>query len=116
MKKFIIAILVIALLALGLYFITNSDPTPPIDIKHSGNEVAGYAVSNISYTFNTANPSNLTSVAFDLNNPAATAKVSLTTGGTLQDCTSQTPFTHWTCILTDTTVTNASSLRVVATQ
>jgi hypothetical protein len=109
-SKLFVVILVIVVLATSAYAFaaTNS-----VSANHA---ISGFAVSNIVYTFDTANSSNLTSVAFDLDNAAATVKVSLTTGGALQDCTSATPFTHWTCTLTGTTVTNASALRVVATQ
>jgi len=109
-SKLFVVMLVILVLATSAYAFAAINTAP------DSRAISGYAVSNISYAFDTANPSNLTTVAFDLDNPAATVKVSLTTGGTLQNCNSATPFTHWTCTLTDTTVTNASSLRVVATQ
>jgi hypothetical protein len=99
-----------------LVFATSAYAFATTNTASANRAISGFAVSKISYAFDTANPSNLTTVAFDLDNPASTVKVGLTTGGKLQDCTSATPFTHWTCTLTDTTVTNASSLRVVATQ
>ena len=90
--------------------------TVPASLAGEGSgAISGYAVSNIVYTFDTANPSNLTNVAFNLDAAAATAKVSLTAAGTLQACTNPSG-NSWTCALTGVTVTSASSLRVVASQ
>jgi hypothetical protein len=115
MLRFRFSKLFVVLLVI-LVLVTSAYAFAATNTSHASGAISGYAVSNISYAFDNANPSNLTTVAFDLDNPAATVKVSLTTGGTLQDCTSATPFTHWTCTLTGITVTGASSLRVVATQ
>jgi hypothetical protein len=109
MLRFRFSKLFVVLLVI-LVFVTSAYAFAATNTSHA------YDVSNIVYTFDTANPSNLTSVTFDLDNPAATVKVRLATGGILQNCTSATPFIHWSCTLTGTTVTGASSLRVVATQ
>jgi hypothetical protein len=113
-SKLFIVVLVVLVLATSAFAATNT--VPASRAGEGSGAISGYAVSNIVYTFDTANPSNLTSVAFDLDNPATTVKVSATAAGTLQNCTSATPFTHWTCTLTGTTVTSASTLRVVASQ
>jgi hypothetical protein len=111
-----IAMLVVLVLATSAYAFGSSSTVPTTRAGEGRGTIPGYTVSNIVYAFDNANPSNLTTVAFDLNNPAATVKVSATTAGTLQNCTSAAPFTHWTCTLTGVTVTSTSSLRVVATR
>jgi hypothetical protein len=109
-SKFFIVVIIMLVLTTSAYAFAATNTAS------ANHPISSYAVSNIVYTFDTSNPSNLATVAFDLDNPAATVKVSLTPGGNLQNCSSATPFTHWSCTLTGTTVTNASSLRVVATQ
>ena len=107
-SKLFIIVLVVLVLASS----TCAAPVTP-----APDPLVKYAVSNIVYAFDTANPSNLTSVAFDLDNPAANVKVILTASGTMQNCTSPTPFTHWTCPLTGVTVTTIRlNMRVVVSQ
>ena len=115
-SKLFIVVLVVLVLATSAYAFAATNTVPASRAGEGSGAISGYAVSNIVYTFDTANPSNLTTVAFDLDNPATTVKVSLAAAGTLQNCTSSTPFTHWTCNLTGVTVSGATSLRVVASQ
>ena len=112
-SKLFIVVLVVLVIATSAYAFAATNTVPTSRAGEGSGIISGYTVSNIVYTFDTANPSNLTTVTFDLDNPAATVKVSLTAAGTLQNCTSATPFTHWSCTLTGTTVTSATSLRVV---
>jgi hypothetical protein len=73
-----------------------------------------YTVSNIVYTFDTANPPNLIMITLDLDNPATDVKVGIgDTVYNLQACESAEPFTHWICALTGVTVAESSSLRIV---
>jgi hypothetical protein len=74
-----------------------------------------YVVSEVVYSFDTTNPSMITSVAFDLDRPAATVKVGIgDSAWNLQTCTSAEPFTHWSCPLSGVIVMSSmSSLRVV---
>jgi hypothetical protein len=69
-----------------------------------------YVVSEVVYSFDTTNPSMITSVAF-----AATVKVGIgDSAWNLQTCTSAEPFTHWSCPLSGVIVMSSmSSLRVV---
>jgi len=115
-SKLFLVVLVVLVLATSAYAFAATNTVPASRAGEGSGVISGYAVSNISYAFDTATPSNLTPVAFDLDNPATDVKVSLTAAGTLQNCTSAVPFTHWTCTLTGVTVTSASSLRVVVTE
>ena len=110
-RKLFVVVLVVLVFATAAYIFAYAN-TEPVRQGASG---TGFAVSNIIYAFDTASPANITTVAFDLDNPAATVKVSMT-GGTLQDCTSATPFTHWTCNLTGVNVADVTALRIVATK
>jgi hypothetical protein len=105
--KLFVVILVMTVLATSAYAFAVTNTT--VD------SISGSSVSNIVYTFDAVNPSSLTSIAFNIDSPASTVRVSLD-GGALQDCESAAPFTHWTCYLTGVTVDNASSLRVVTTR
>ena len=110
-KLFIVVFMVLVFATVAYAFAAaNKDPV------RQGDSVTSYAVFNIAYAFDTANPSNLTTVAFDLDNPASSVKVGLTDGDELQNCESATPFTHWTCNLTGVNVSDVTSLRIVATQ
>jgi hypothetical protein len=115
-SKLFFVVLAVLVLATSAYAFAATNTVPDSKAGEGAGAISGYTVTNIVYTFDTANPSNLTNVAFDLDAPAANAKVSLAAAGTLQNCTSVSPFTHWTCTLTGVTVTSASSLRVVASQ
>jgi hypothetical protein len=114
-SKLFVVVLVVLVLATSAYAFAAANTVPASRAGEGSGAISGYTVSNIVYTFDTANPSNLTQVAFDLDAAAATVKVSLTAAGTLQACTNPST-THWTCTLAGVTVTSASSLRVVASQ
>jgi hypothetical protein len=78
--------------------------------------IGGYEVDNVTYTYSTANPSQITAVDFTISPAAAKASVSLTSGGTLQSCTDMGGGTSWSCDFTSAgiTVQSATLLRVVA--
>mgnify|MGYP001578824857 CR=1 FL=1 len=114
-SKLFFVVLVVLVLATSAYAFAATNTVPASRAGEGSGAISGYTVSNIVYTFDTANPSNLTNVAFSLDAAAATVKVSLTAAGTLQTCTNPSG-TNWTCTLTGVTVTSASSLRVVASQ
>lgn len=114
-SKLFVVVLVVLVLATSAYAFAATNTVPASRAGEGSGAISGYTVSNIVYTFDTANPSNLTQVAFDLDAAAATVKVSLTAAGTLQSCANPST-THWTCALTGVTVTSASSLRVVASE
>jgi len=114
-SKLFIVVLVVLVLATSAYAFAATNTVPASRAGEGSGAISGYTVSNIVYTFDATNPSNLTDVDFDLDAAAATVRVSLTAAGTLQSC-SNTSGTSWTCALTGVTVTSASSLRVVASQ
>ncbi|HET7143237.1 MAG TPA: hypothetical protein VFI68_04375 [Anaerolineales bacterium] len=114
-SKMFIVVLVVLVLATSAYAFAATNTVPASRAGEGSGAISGYTVSNIVYTFDTSNPSDLTNVAFSLDAAAATVKVSLTAAGTLQACTNPSG-NNWTCALTGVTVTGASSLRVVASQ
>ena len=112
-SKLFIVFLVVLVIATSAYAYAAANIGSTRD---AGNGVSGYAVSNVVYAFDTATPPNITTVAFDLDNPAATVKVRLTADGTLQPCESAKPFTHWTCAISGVSIANVTSMRIVVGQ
>ena len=113
-SKLFIVVLVVLVIATSAYAYAAANTG---STRSAGNHVSGYSVSNIFYAFDTATPPNITTVAFDLDNPAATVKVRLTADGTLQPCESATPFTHWTCAISGVNTANVTApMRIVVGQ
>lgn len=84
--------------------------------------ISGYAVSNVHYTLDTNNPSNVTSLSFTIA-PAlpaggtGTARISLNGGSTWLASNACSGTTTVTCSLASgTSVTSLATLRVVAAQ
>jgi len=113
-SKLFVVVIVVLILATSAYAFAAANTVPASKAGEGAGAISGYTVSNIVYTFDTANPSNLTGVAFTLDAAATNVSVSVTAAGTLSACTGGP--TNWTCALTGVTVTNATSLRVVAAQ
>jgi hypothetical protein len=78
---------------------------------------SGYTITNVVYTLNTTNPSNIDSVAFTLNAAATTVKARLVTTGSYYSCTN-TSGTTWSCSTTSpqATVAAANELRIIASE
>ncbi|HTX91151.1 MAG TPA: hypothetical protein VMC09_08040 [Anaerolineales bacterium] len=94
--------------------------TNTVDLSKAGDGVAtvsGYHAQNVTYTVGTANPADITSVAFDLDSTANTVKVRFSGSATLYTCT-VTSGTHYSCPVTPNTitVTSITTLEVVAAQ
>ncbi|HTX91152.1 MAG TPA: hypothetical protein VMC09_08045 [Anaerolineales bacterium] len=95
--------------------------TNTVDLSKAGDGVAtvsGYHASNVTYTVGTANPADITSVAFDLDGTGTTVEVRFAAGGTLYNCSNGGSGTHYSCTITPNTVsvTSINSLEVVAAQ
>jgi hypothetical protein len=117
-KLFIVAI-VIMILATSAYAFAASNTVPASNAGEGSTAIGGYTVSAVTYTYSTANPSQISTVGFTLAPAASKASVSLVSGvgGTLQACTGTGPgptWTAWTCNITGVSVLSANSLRVVA--
>ena len=86
--------------------------------------VSGYTVSNLSYTYDSVNPDNITNVEFTLDNAAAVVHLQLAGGGSWYACTENAgltssatpPDTVWDCDTTSpqATVTSQDEISVVA--
>jgi hypothetical protein len=77
--KLFVIVLVVLVVATLAYAFAAANTVPRV--RNTTGDISGYTVSNIAYTFDTANPSNLIKVAFSLDAPATTVSVSLTPAG-----------------------------------
>jgi FlaG/FlaF family flagellin (archaellin) len=114
-SKLFVVVLAVLVFATAAYAFAAANTVPASYAGEGSAAISGYTVSNIVYTYDTANPSNVSDVDFDLNAAASNVDVSLTAAGTLQGCTN-TGGNSWNCPITGVTVTSASTLRVVASQ
>lgn len=70
-----------------------------------------YQVSNITYAFSHANPGNIETISFDLNQPATSVIITLNDGITNSACNNFYE-THWECPLQDEMSADAVSMQV----
>ncbi len=77
--------------------------------------VSGYNITNIHYTLNAADPANVDSVSFTLDNPATSVSVQGAGGGSWYSC-NVAGGTSVTCTTTGLSAVAATSLRVVSAQ
>lgn len=85
-KMFIVA-LIIMILATSAYAFAASNTVAASNAGEGETAIGGYAVTAVTYTYSTANPSQISSVGFTIAPGAKKASVSLVSGGTLQTCT-----------------------------
>ncbi|NMC55235.1 MAG: hypothetical protein GYA48_16550 [Chloroflexi bacterium] len=116
LSKRVFKTLLIVMVALALsgftYAFAAANTVPGTRAGDGTGAISGYTVSNIVYNLNAANPGNIDSVSFSLNEAATTVKASVN-GTTFADCTLSA--STWTCTLpAATTVEAAVSLRVIA--
>lgn len=117
-SKFFIVLLVL-IFATAAFAFANSNTIPVTPRAGDGvGTISGYNVTNVAYTLNNSNPSNIDKVTFTLNAAASTVKISLVNGGSIYSCTN-TGSTNWSCdtiVPTQATVSAANELRVIATE
>lgn len=117
-SKWFVIVLVIMTFATAAYAFAASNTMPATSNAGEGEvAIGGYTVSGVTYTYSTANPSQITNVSFTVAPAAGKAGVSLVTGGTLQSCTGTgagPTYTAFNCSITGVSVVNANMLRVVA--
>jgi hypothetical protein len=116
-------VLIAALLALVMgatYAFTASNTVPGSNAGNGQGTISGYVVaaSSVHYTVNTTNPTNLDSVAFNIDNPAGNVRIQVVNGGSWYNCGAATgsgPYAV-TCNTTSpqATVSTANQLTVVA--
>ncbi len=115
-KVFIVVLFVMVFATVAYAFAANINVAPS-NAGEGQMAIGGYAVTGVTYTYSTANPSQIATVSFTIAPAATKAGVSLVTGGTLQSCTGTTgtgPYTGFTCNVTGVSVLSADMLRVVA--
>ncbi|CAG0988007.1 hypothetical protein ANAEL_02131 [Anaerolineales bacterium] len=113
-SKMFAIVLVIMAFATAAYAFAASNTVPASNAGEGSAAIGGYTVTNVTYTYSTANPSMLTFVDFDIAPAATKAGVSLVTGATLTDCGALTAGgTHAHCPV-NVSVLSADMLRVVA--
>ena len=114
--RLLITLVVAGVLATATYAFTASNTVPASRAGDGSGTISGYTVSNVAYTLNATNPSNLDSVAFTLDAAASVAKIKLvSSGSTWYSCTNPSS-NNWTCTTTGAAVAPADQLQVVATQ
>lgn len=119
-KVFLAGLLGLVTLATVGY--ANSNNVPGSSAGDGSGTISGYAVSNVRYTLDTNNPSNVTGLSFTIN-PAlpsggtGTVRISLNGGSTWLASNACSGTTTVSCsIPSGTTVTSLATLRVVAAQ
>ena len=116
-RRMIIVLFVAALLALATFAFTAANTVPPSKAGDGAGTITGYTVSNVEYTLDAADPANIESVSFTLDDVAGTVKAKLVQASTTYtDCTN-TGGNDWSCdVEPDPTVLSVDELRVIATQ
>jgi hypothetical protein len=111
------ALVFVALVMTATYALTAANT---VDASKAGDgeaAITGYAVTNIHYNLNAANPANIDSVDFDLDSvPVAgsTIRAQLVSAGTWFSCTNAGVDVN--CLTPGQTVLAADNLRVVVAQ
>lgn len=116
--RYVLAVLLAAIVAVGAYAFTNSNTVPASHAGSGSGAISGYTVSNISYTPDATTPTNLDAVSFTLDAAAKTVKAQVdSVAGTWYACTN-TSGNSWSCdttVGTPATVKPTDQLTVVAT-
>lgn len=105
-----------AVLATGAYAYTASNTVEASRAGDGGNTISGYDITDVEYDL-AADPTDLATVRFTLNEEASTVKAKVSsTGTTYDDCTETATADVWECDLTaDNSVIGADELTVIAT-
>jgi len=112
-SKMFIVVLVIMAFATTAYAFAASNTVDASNAGEGSAAIGGYDVTNVTYTYSTANPSMITFVDFDIDPPATKAGVGFN-AGTLTDCGALSAGgAHAHCPVSQD-VLGATSLRVVA--
>ncbi|PWB72171.1 MAG: hypothetical protein C3F07_12430 [Anaerolineales bacterium] len=113
--KFAALLVIVLVVMLATYAFAASNTVPATYAGEGASVTSGYTVTDVVYTLNATNPSNIDSVTFTLNAPATTVKARLVTTGSYYAC-SNTSGTTWNCSTTSpqVTVAAANELRIIA--
>jgi hypothetical protein len=122
--RYLAVVLLVLIVAASAYAFAAANVVPESGAGDGAATVSGYTVTGVTYTLNTADPSKIDAVKFDIAPTAGaaaptTVKIQLITSGTWFGCTVGTPAppkTPWTCSVTAVTASAANNLRIVAAQ
>lgn len=126
LARFLVALVASGVIAGGAYAFTASNTVPTTNVGAGSGTVSGYTVSNIHYSLNSTNPTNIDSLTFSVSpvipntgSGKVNVQAALTSGGpNTYSCTTNTAGDTVTCATTSPQLTAAtlSSLTVVAAQ
>ena len=114
--RYVVAALAAVAVAAGAYAFTASNTVPATNAGSGSNTISGYAVSNVAYALNAADPTKVDSVSFTLDKAAGTVKAQIQSGGTWFDCSNGGSGNDWSCAMSPAAdLQPADQLSVVAT-
>lgn len=126
LARFLVALVASGVIAGGAYAFTAANTVPATNVGAGSGTVSGYTVSNIHYSLDSTNPTNIDSLTFSVSpvipntgSGTVTVQAALTSGGpNSYSCTTNTAGDTVTCATTSPQLTAAtlSSLTVVAAQ
>jgi hypothetical protein len=113
-RLFVVVLIVLVFASTAFAFAASNTMPAPSFAGEGSTVTSGYTVTNVVYTLNATNPSNIDSVKFDLDNAATTVKVQLVSTGSYYTCT--VAGSTWTCATTapQVTVAAADQLHIIA--
>lgn len=109
------------LLSATAYGFAAANTVPENGAGDGQGTISGYDVTAVTYTLNSTTPSNLATVAFDVDPTAGaaaptTVKVKLVSASSTWFGCTNTSGSTWSCTITGVTAAAADELRVVAAQ
>lgn len=107
----------VSALALGSYAFTASNTVPATKAGQGTGTVSGYSATGVSYTLNGTTPESIDAVSFTISPVTTNAvKIQLASGGAWYSCDNTAGAVTCDTTSPQATVTNASTLEVVASQ
>ena len=113
-SKLFLILIVVLVFATAAYAFAASNTVPSSYAGEGSSTISGYTVTNLVYSLNASNPSNIDAVSFTLNAAATSVKASLVPG-TFYTCTNSSG-NNWSCTTTapQATVSAAATLDIIA--
>ncbi|MCD6336909.1 MAG: hypothetical protein J7M01_01590 [Candidatus Marinimicrobia bacterium] len=111
----VLALILILIISSAIYSYAATNTVPASTLGEGSGTISGYIVSNLQYSLNSSNPSNIDEVSFSLDSSASTVKIKLvSSGATFYDCSLAAG--TWSCATTSpqATVLQADELTVIA--
>lgn len=112
--KVILLVLVVVVLAASAYAFAASNTVPATRAGDGSGTISGYTVTNVAYTLNSSDPSQLDAVSFTLDAAATTVKIKLVAAGSTWYSCTNSENSDWSCTTTGATVESMDELTVVA--